>query len=162
MTQWVEDSTYLSDLKIPTMAKNALFHDGITTVGEFRAKTDDYLLRIPSFGKTSRRLILGVIGGRTPPSSRLPSLTPEAQAVLDAVGVWCEKTALQYRDDPHLPEYAALIEANDVYRATLAPPDPIDELIAAAKDAANFAGEIGARALRTAIEAVERSRAKTR
>jgi DNA-directed RNA polymerase alpha subunit len=52
-TPELPDNTPTREVQFPTRIKNALFAAGLKTVGEVREMSDEALLRLPDFGKTS-------------------------------------------------------------------------------------------------------------
>jgi DNA-directed RNA polymerase alpha subunit len=52
-TPQLPDDTPLREIRFPTRIANALFAAGLKTVGEVRETSDDALLALPDFGKTS-------------------------------------------------------------------------------------------------------------
>lgn len=52
-TPELPDETPIREVRFPTRIKDALFAAGLKTVGEVREMSDDTLLALPDFGKTS-------------------------------------------------------------------------------------------------------------
>jgi DNA-directed RNA polymerase alpha subunit len=52
-TPELPDKTPLREVGFPTRIKNALFAAGLKTVGEVRDMSDEALLSLPEFGKSS-------------------------------------------------------------------------------------------------------------
>jgi len=108
-------------------------------MGEVMWKPGDRVMRTGTVRDTSDGgVFVGVKwDGTDPPGQLLPAkhihplpplLTPEAQAVLDAVTVWRE-------EDPNVGA-CYLLKAHDAYIASVTPPqpsDPIAELVAAVR-----------------------------
>ena len=52
-TPELPDDTPIREVRFPTRISNALFAAGLKTVGEVRETSDEALLALPDFGKTS-------------------------------------------------------------------------------------------------------------
>jgi len=52
-TPELPDDTPVREVRFPTRIKNALFAAGLKTIGEVRETSDNALLALPDFGKTS-------------------------------------------------------------------------------------------------------------
>ena len=52
-TPELPDDTPIREVRFPTRINNALFAAGLKTVGEVRETSDEALLALPDFGKTS-------------------------------------------------------------------------------------------------------------
>jgi DNA-directed RNA polymerase alpha subunit len=52
-TPELPDNVPIREVQFPTRIKNALFAAGLKTVGEVRETSDETLLSLPDFGKTS-------------------------------------------------------------------------------------------------------------
>jgi DNA-directed RNA polymerase alpha subunit len=52
-TPELPDDTPIREVRFPTRINNALFAAGLKTVGEVREMSDEALLALPDFGKTS-------------------------------------------------------------------------------------------------------------
>lgn len=52
-TPELPDDTLLREIRFPTRITKALFAAGLKTVGEVRETSDEALLALPAFGKTS-------------------------------------------------------------------------------------------------------------
>ena len=80
-----------------------------------------------------------------------PSLTPEAQEVVEAARIWARSK---------IGNAGALLAACDAYEVAIAAPDPIAKLITAAKVILQAYGDDALPHLAKAVEAAERSRPK--
>lgn len=61
-TPELPDDTPIREVRFPTRIRNALYATGLKTVGEVREMSDEALLTLPDFGKTSVAQLRDALG----------------------------------------------------------------------------------------------------
>jgi hypothetical protein len=79
----IPDHTLLYELDLSVRTANCLKNDNLLTVGDARTKTDEYLLRIPNFGRKSLRELREKIGPHDPWKVDKPTLKVVIEKLID-------------------------------------------------------------------------------